>query len=283
MKIWILCVVVLIVIIFYLQEKKNYNRAPKIIWSYWQGPVSKTVEMCKKSWSIYNPDYQIIMMTDKTYHSYVTIPENIRSHPNFRDVPARFADLVRVWTLAEHGGVWMDASILVKAPLDSWMFPKYAEFSGFYRWVSTTNPQFPVIENWFFACNKGCKFLQLWRDEFSEIARFPSVSDYVESRKRAGVDVQEIHGPIYLAMHVSAQKVLQLDKYPQDQMILRVAELGPFRYMDETTWDSKKGLQLACQNKEYQAPMLKLCSAQRKALDEEIEGELSEERCGWLE
>ena len=285
MKTWILCIIILIAVVFYLQEKRNYNRAPKIIWTYWDHPdrIPKTVQMCMKGWAKWNPDYKIILLTKKNYMSYVTIPEHIRDHPNFHDMPARFADLVRIWTLAEHGGVWIDSSILLKAPLDDWLFPKYAEFSGFYIDSFTKSPNYPVIENWFFACNKGCKFLELWRDEFSQISQYPSVADYVESRKKAGVDVEKINGPVYLAMHVAAQKILQLDRYPIDQMILQKAEDGPFRYLVAAKWDSHKAVELACQDRSYQTPIMKMRGGERNALEEKILGELSEERCGWLE
>ena len=175
-------IVIAVIVITWLmfREKKNYNQAPKTIWTYWDDPmkIPKTVKMCMNSWKKHNPDYNIILLTKKNYKGYVTIPYELISSPNFNDCVQRFADLVRIWTLAEHGGVWIDSSILLKGPLDDWLFPRYAEFSGFYIEQFTKRKEFPVIENWFFACKKNSPFIKKWRDEFSKIARFQNVEHY---------------------------------------------------------------------------------------------------------
>ena len=278
--------IILIVIIFIgmalaFRERKNYNQAPKRIWTYWdrEDRIPKTVKMCMRGWAKWNPDYEIVLLTKKNYKGYVTIPNELTSHPNFNDMPARFADLVRVWALAEHGGIWIDSSIILKAPLDDWLFPKYAEFSGFY--IDGMTKTTPVIENWFFACNKGSPFVKKWRDEFSKIAQYSCVEQYVNSRIQMGVDIEKITIPIYLAMHVSAQKVLQLDQYPMESMILRKAEDGPFRYLVDAKWDSEKAVRAACLDPSYQTPILKMRGIERSVVEKGIDDEFSEENCGW--
>ena len=277
---------ILIVIIFVgmalaFRERKNYNQAPKRIWTYWdrEDRIPKTVKMCMRGWAKWNPDYEIVLLTKKNYKGYVTIPNELTSHPNFNDMPARFADLVRVWALAEHGGIWIDSSIILKAPLDDWLFPKYAEFSGFY--IDGMTKTTPVIENWFFACNKGSPFVKKWRDEFSKIAQYSCVEQYVNSRIQMGVDIEKITIPIYLAMHVSAQKVLQLDQYPMESMMLRKAEEGPFRYLVDAKWDSEKAVRAACLDPSYQTPILKMRGSERIIVEKGIDDEFSEENCGW--
>jgi hypothetical protein len=264
-------------------EKKDYNRVPKKIWTYWDDPdkIPKTVKMCMKGWKKYNPNYEIILLTKKNYKGYTTIPEDIANHPNYNDFPARFADLVRCYVLAEHGGVWIDSSIILKEPLDNWLFPKYGEFSGFYIERFTKNKKFPVIENWFFACNKGSKFMKLWRDEFTEMSRYQTVEEYIESRRKI-IDFQGIDNPIYLSMHISAQKVLQWDEYQTDVLILRKAEDGPFRYLVDANWNSEKALDLACNNKSYQTPIMKIRGSERDILEKKINNELSLEKCEWI-
>lgn len=278
----ILIIIILIGMALLFREKKNYNQAPKRIWTYWdrEDRIPKTVKMCMRGWAKWNPDYEIILLTKKNYQGYVTIPEELTSHPNFNDMPARFADLVRVWVLAEHGGIWIDSSIILKAPLDDWLFPKYAEFSGFY--IDGMTKTTPVIENWFFACNKGSPFVKKWRDEFSKIAQYSCVEQYVNSRIQMGVDIEKITIPIYLAMHVSAQKVLQLDQYPLESMILRKAEDGPFRYLVDAKWDSEKGVRAACFNSSYQTPILKMRGVERSIVEKGIDDEFSEEKCRWI-
>jgi len=283
--IFLIVIIIILGLAFANWQKKDYNRHPKKIWTYWDNPdrIPKTVKMCMKSWAIHNPNYEIILLTKQNYKGWVNIPLEIAVHPNFNDNPTRFADLVRIYALAEHGGVWIDSSILLKAPLDSWLFPKYAEFSGFYIASFTKEGLPPVIENWFFACNKGSEFVRKWRDEFTQIYNYPNVEKYVRSREEMGVDTEKISGPIYLAMHVSAQKVLQIDKYPLESLILKKAEDGPFKYLTETHWDSEKALRLACSDKKYQSPIMKMRGAERNVLEEHIGHDLSPEICGWLD
>lgn len=270
--------IIIIIILAILFIYRDYNIAPKIIWTYWDKNIPKTVKMCMEGWKKYNPEYEIILLTKKNFFSYINIPIEISSHPNFNDTPQRFADLVRIYALAEHGGIWIDSSVILKSPLN-WMFPKYAEFSGFY--IESFTKTTPVIENWFMACNKGSPFIRLWRDEFTKMADYINVEKYVESRKKLGVDFEKIKDPIYLAMHVAAQKVLQIDKYPLDTLILKKAEDGPFKYLVETNWDSEKALKLACSNKNYQFPIMKMRGIERETLEKELDN-LSLTKCGWI-
>lgn len=283
--VFVIAIVILLALAWKNRPKPNYNQIPKKIWTYWDNPdkIPKTVLLCMESWRKHNPEYQITLLTKKNYMGYVRIPLELVVHPNFHDNSARFSDLIRLYALAEHGGVWIDSSILLKEPLDNWLFPRYAEFSGFYI-SSFTKPTLPpVVESWFLACNKRSPFMALWRDEFSELANYVTVEKYVESRKKMGVDVEKIGDPVYLAIHVAAQKILQWDKYPLESLYLQKAEDGPYRYLVDAKWDSEKALRLACQNQSYQGPIMKMRGNERKVLEAEITNELSNEVCGWLD
>ena len=285
MKYIIYTVIILIVIIWILfREKKNYNQAPKKIWTYWDNPtkIPQTVELCIVSWKKFHPEYEIVFLTKKNYKGYVTIPEELTSHHNFNDMPQRFADLIRIWVLTEHGGVWIDSTILLKGSIEDWLFPRYAEFSGFYIDGFTKNKKFPVIENWFFACNKGSLFIKKWRDEFSRMAYFPTVEHYITSLRKEGIDIQGITIPNYLAMHVACQKVLQSGNYPLDSLYLQKAEDGPFRYLVDAKWDSDKAVELACFNPSYQGPIMKMRGGERDALEKRLDYDLTVEQCGWI-
>jgi hypothetical protein len=267
------------------EPAKPYDKLPKILWTYWDDPekIPKSVQMCMKSWRKYNPNYEIILLTKKNYSDYVEIPESVTTSKNFNDFPARFADLVRINVLAKYGGVWIDSTILLKESLDKWLFPREVEFSGFYIDSFTKDKQSPIIENWFFACIKDSEFMKLWKDEFMKMADFPTVKDYVKSRKDMGINFQGIFNPEYLAMHVSAQKVLQIDKYNINNLVLKKAEDGPFNYLVYSNWNLKRALILACKNKKYQYPIMKIRGGERKILEEGLDSYLSEEKCGWLE
>jgi hypothetical protein len=260
-----------------------YNTVPRKIWTYWEGTQPKTVKLCIESWKKFNPDYEVIVLTKKNFQGYITIPEDIRKHPHFNDSPQRFSDLVRLYALEEHGGIWIDASVLVKQSFDEWLFPKYAEFAGYYMNSYTVDKKYPVIESWFLAANKNSQFIKLWKREFLEMGTFREIKDYMESRKKMGVDFQRLRDPHYLAIYIAALKVVQVDKYDQSTLILRNSEDGPFRYLKDATWYPDRAMKMACGNKEYQTPLMKMRLDERRILEEGLDNELSLEKCGWLE
>lgn len=228
----ILIVFVLIVVSFggWFYYHKTFSQAPKKIWTYWEEPDSVSpdkglpslVKQRMMTWSKWNPEHKIVLLTKKTYQGFVTIPEEIRTHPALN--PDHFVDLLRLWTLAEHGGVWLDPYTELHAPLEDWMFPKYAEFMGLisnhdqYSKESPVKPPPLLLASPIIACNKGSAFMKAWRDDFSEAARYRNVAEYVESRGSA-VDLREIPEPITNVSRVSAQTVLQYNHYPTDTLV----------------------------------------------------------------
>ena len=251
------------------RSKPIYNRVPKKIWSYWKNPdvLPATVQRCIESWKKHNPEYEIVLMNKKNYMGYVTIPKNIRSHYYFDTDDDRFSDLLRLYALAEHGGIWMDPGTIVKEPFDNWLFLTYGEFSGFYTGSSSW------IHPHFLACNKNSAFLQQWKEEFVKVTEYVDSTHYVASRQHLGkIDNRPL-------ISIAAQKVLQLDNYPMKGIQVRNIEEGPFRYLHETAWNFEKGLQLACRDTTYQHPILFL---RREVLDE-IEKNRELDRCGWFD
>jgi hypothetical protein len=85
-----------------------------------------------------------------------------------------------------------------------------------------------------------------------------------------GVDVQRIPNPNDLAMHIAAQKVLQIDKYPVDRLILQKAEDGPFRYLVEAGWNSEKAVRWGIAN---QFLIMKFRGGERAELEKMLDME----------
>jgi hypothetical protein len=262
---------------------------PRQIWTFWHSEEArpKIVWMCMRSWKRWNPLYTIEVLTPNTLSAYV--PASLLVHACFRDSWARLADLVRLWVLSVHGGVWMDASILLGAPLESPGFlpetlDSSVDFVGFYlgSFTSETRAWFcPVIENWCFACKPQSPFAVRWREEFSSLVAFASVNDYVVTRRdRDMVDLQNIDAPEYLAMHVAAQKVLQWEPHLLTCLRLYKAEEGPFRYLVDAKWDALTGFHRLCQNPDvYLQPMAKLRGCERAVLEPLAEEGKNHEEC----
>lgn len=147
-----------------------------------------------------------IVLTSKTYKGYVTIPGELVGHPIFTLDAKRFHDLVCLWTLAEHGGVWHSpmhsqhgehSQHGIKKPLLEYDSNK--EFHGYYDAEG--------IDTRYMECIKGSAFIRAWRDEYSRLAEFPSVERYLQSRS---VGAQQFIGDRFMnsPMMVACKMVL---------------------------------------------------------------------------
>ena len=129
---------------FRLVEKKAFNDQ-KIIWQYWgqgiQSDLPDIVKMCFASVDRYKADYQVIRLDDKNIKNYLDLPDFVwekKNNPKFK--PAFFADLIRLALLSQYGGVWLDATVLLTAPMDHKILN--SDFFMFQRSQSATDKEF---------------------------------------------------------------------------------------------------------------------------------------------
>ena len=91
----------------------------KIIWQYWaQGydHVPDIVGECLSSVEKYKGDYLLVRLTDDTLRDYIDIP--VQAVHNSREAGLVFySDLLRFALLSVYGGVWLDATVMLSAPL----------------------------------------------------------------------------------------------------------------------------------------------------------------------
>lgn len=101
---------------------------PKIIHYCWFGgnPLPELAVNCIDSWKKYCPDYQIIEWNESNfdlhYNDYVWEAFQAKKW-------AFITDVVRLYALANYGGVYMDTDVEVIKPLDPYL--KHVAFSGF--------------------------------------------------------------------------------------------------------------------------------------------------------
>lgn len=278
-------VFILILYAVLFMEKSSYMKVPKKIWTYCPSAdkLTKVDKLCIDSWKRWQPEYEIVILTPDNIHGYVIIPNPIVSHPIFRESSKRFSDLVRLFVLIEHGGIWMDLRCIINNPLEKWLFPKYADCSGFFMNTLTTKSEYPHIVESFIACNKGCEFIKKWRDEFVMILDFPNVAKYVESRIRMNIQLSEHYtDPINNAIQLSAQKVIQIDHYPLTSILLKSVEDGPMKYLTDSKWNSEKSLQLLCSDTKNRESLLILREEDCDELNKRINFDLSNDICKWV-
>lgn len=90
------------------------------IWQmWWQGEdkAPELVQKCFQSVKKYYPDNRIVI-TENNYKQYVDVPDFIMDKFNKGIIgPALFSDIIRILLLIRHGGVWIDSTCLLTAPI----------------------------------------------------------------------------------------------------------------------------------------------------------------------
>ena len=103
--------------------KAKQQISGKIIWQYWGQQADDialpaVVQRCFDSVDRYKGDYQLIRLNDKTICEYLDFPEFVwKTNGEFKFSKTFLSDLLRLALLSVYGGVWLDATILLTAPL----------------------------------------------------------------------------------------------------------------------------------------------------------------------
>ena len=103
-------------------NEKKYNLvAPKIIWTcWWQGEenMPPLVKRCIESIHKHCSDYELRIITTDNMADYIKLPDYIwQKHQKGYVSRAHLADILRLSLLEKYGGIWMDATIFLTAPL----------------------------------------------------------------------------------------------------------------------------------------------------------------------
>lgn len=212
---------------------------PKKIWLYWEGELPRFVEKCIFNIRKKNPDYAV----------YVLSPENINQYSNIDfaqlngATPQQKADLLRFDLLYHHGGIWLDASIILYESVD-WiakiMQNNKTEVFAYYRKKNTINMNYPVLENWLLATTANNIFFKCWYDELY-LAIQAGPKNYIQNIKKSAVNAKDIFQKIgnleYLVAYVACQNVLR-HTFPSITLI--DCDENAFYYQVKSKWVKEK-------------------------------------------
>lgn len=140
----------------------------KILWTYWhQGwpNAPDVVSLCLKSWLVHNPDWRIEPLDAET----------VRNHIEMKDVDVDRPDIslqkrslfIRLELLRRYGGVWADATLYCRKPLDSWL-PQHLD-TGFFAFRDPGPDR--MASSWFLASTPDCPLLVKLSDAFIALFR----------------------------------------------------------------------------------------------------------------
>jgi len=130
----------------------------KKIWILWlQGwdSAPDLVRLCLESWEYHNPDWEIHMLDLKNIENYVDIASDISDWGDI--TPTGFSDVVRLYLLKEHGGVWVDSTCFCNRPLDDWL-PEHLNESFAFQLSDVK------VASWFIAAEKDSYVIDRWKD-----------------------------------------------------------------------------------------------------------------------
>ena len=100
-------------------ESRGEPAVPKIVWSAWlQGMdnAPELVKACLASQKKHMGGYEFRVLDLNSYRQWVELPEYVvKKYRNGQMPPAAFSDLIRLAVLKKYGGVWMDATVLLRA------------------------------------------------------------------------------------------------------------------------------------------------------------------------
>ena len=125
-----------------LSPKKDFG-TERIIWQYWAqgyGNVPPIVRECLDSVERFAGDYKLARLTDDNLSEYLDLPEYVQKKRVLYS-RAHFADLLRLMLLQVYGGVWLDATVMLTAPIPE----SYAACEFF---VFRRDPKEPDYKYW---------------------------------------------------------------------------------------------------------------------------------------
>jgi hypothetical protein len=146
------------------------NDVPRRIYILWlQGfaDAPEVVRACARSWRERNPRWTVVELDETNVAEHLSTPLPI---DRTTMTTQAYADVVRTALLAEHGGVWADATCFCVRPLDDWLPMATARFFAFSR-----PGRERLLSTWFLASAADSRLMRAWAGrirEYLDGARF---------------------------------------------------------------------------------------------------------------
>ena len=136
-------------------EKPN-----KTIWLCWLQGMEQApdiVKQCVASVKHYMPEYRLQVLTAENIAQFVELPEHIWvKYKNGTITFTHFSDILRTALLVQHGGIWLDATVLLTDAIPAQMTNLPLFF--FQKSILSHIPHFG--SNWFLIARKGNPIMQ---------------------------------------------------------------------------------------------------------------------------
>lgn len=106
-----------------LPMEKVSNAPIWVCWFQGESQMPEIPKMCLASIRKNANGHPVILLTDENYDQYVHMPDIVLQRFQMGQLkPAHFADILRIHLLAQQGGIWLDATLLLTSPLPEEIF-----------------------------------------------------------------------------------------------------------------------------------------------------------------
>lgn len=159
-----------------LPERKVPGKTIWILWLQGWEEAPWIAQQVRASWEIQNPTWNVELVSAHNLSQYVRIEY---LHDGMTE--AAKSDCIRLHLMAEHGGVWADATLPCLQPLDDWVYDA-VEPSGLwmYRGWEYDKPDGTLghgCASWFMVSLRGNPLMRRWRDACIEYWKDRSEAD----------------------------------------------------------------------------------------------------------
>ena len=156
----------------------------KIIWMCWFQGWDSAPDLCKlcvESWRYHNPTWEIVLLDNSNLGDYINIDSVLPGVKNLAP-NAAYSDIIRLFLLKNHGGVWADSSVFCNKSLDEWAHDYTKDAWLYYRsdrsiasWFISAERQSYIIEYWY------DRMIEYWTERLSGKDRFDNMYMWVHA------------------------------------------------------------------------------------------------------
>lgn len=154
-----------------VKEKTLIDVPDEKIFSIWLQGEEHAPELVKACWRSVRTHctQELVILDEKSVFEWIELPEYVvRKWREGKIRAAHFADICRVELLYRYGGLWLDATDYVFAPMPQWIMDQ-----DFFVFMSGDRQRgfYSYIQNCFIRGRKGNYLLKTWREAMLEYWR----------------------------------------------------------------------------------------------------------------
>lgn len=139
---------------------------PRNIFGYWHQGRDSAPEGIKRCWDLWarmNPGWDLRILEWADVEATMKDLGVTYDTMSFTEI----SNVTRLNSLAEHGGIWVDAYTVPLVPLDDWLPPLVT--GGFFTYHDPYRKR--MAENWFIATQAGHPLIRTWSDYLADYWR----------------------------------------------------------------------------------------------------------------